>query len=179
MRDVDMTAGSQESLHQNLNQPSHSCLACGQIQPILQILARVALTDDSQIIGARKRHERTGVPISHDRGTNRRAVDTLSVEGKDPVVTISGERARIKRRMVREAGLDGNRLVSSHTLDIPVLELYRDKDRTQERLVALMREARERGPRQCSSDACRLPFSSRSGCGRRPAKPAFRSSIPL
>ena len=85
------------------------------------------------------------MPISHDRGTNRRAVDTLSVEGKDPVVTISGERARIKRRMVREAGLDGNRLVSSHTLDIPVLELYRDKDRTQERLVALMREARERG----------------------------------
>lgn len=61
------------------------------------------------------------------------------------MVTISGERARIKRRMVREAGLDGNRLVSSHTLDIPVLELYRDKDRTQERLVALMRDARARG----------------------------------
>ncbi len=61
------------------------------------------------------------------------------------MVTISVERARIKRRMVREAGLNENRLVSSHTLDIPVLELYRDKGRTQARLTALMREARERG----------------------------------
>lgn len=61
------------------------------------------------------------------------------------MVTISGERARIKRRMVREAGLDERRLVSSHTLDIPVLSLYADKDKTQARLVALMREARQKG----------------------------------
>lgn len=61
------------------------------------------------------------------------------------MVTISAERARIKRRMVREAGLDPNRLVSSHTLDIPVLELYADPDRTEARLAAIAREARERG----------------------------------
>lgn len=61
------------------------------------------------------------------------------------MVTISGERARIKRRMVREAGLDPNRLVSSHTLDIPVLALYADKDRTQARLVEMMRAARDKG----------------------------------
>jgi len=61
------------------------------------------------------------------------------------MVTISAERARIKRRMVREAGIDVHRLVSSHTLDIPVLALYADKDQTQERLVELMREARKKG----------------------------------
>lgn len=61
------------------------------------------------------------------------------------MVTISAERARIKRRMVREAGIDPHRLVSSHTLDIPVLSLYADKDATQKRLVELMREARAKG----------------------------------
>ncbi len=61
------------------------------------------------------------------------------------MVTISGERARIKRRMVREAGLDAGRLVSSHSLDIPVLDLYRDKDRTEARLTELMRDAKARG----------------------------------
>jgi allantoin racemase len=39
------------------------------------------------------------------------------------MVTTSAERAAIKRRLVREAGLDVNRLVSSHSLDIPVLEM--------------------------------------------------------
>lgn len=61
------------------------------------------------------------------------------------MITISDERARIKRRLVREAGIDVNRLVSSHTLDIPVLELYGDARKTQRRLVDAMNIARERG----------------------------------
>ncbi len=61
------------------------------------------------------------------------------------MVTISGERARIKRRLVRETGLDVHRLVSSHTVDIPVLELYGDPRKTQSRLIALMHEARHKG----------------------------------
>lgn len=61
------------------------------------------------------------------------------------MITISDERARIKRRLVREAGLDVNRLVSSHTLNIPVMELYGDARKTQRRLVDAMNIARERG----------------------------------
>jgi len=61
------------------------------------------------------------------------------------IVTISGERARIKRRLVREAGIDVGRLVSSHTLNIPVLGLYDDQDATQRGLMEAMDEARQRG----------------------------------
>jgi len=61
------------------------------------------------------------------------------------IVTISGERARIKRRLVREAGIDVGRLVSSHTLNIPVMGLYNDQDATQRGLMEVMDEARQRG----------------------------------
>lgn len=61
------------------------------------------------------------------------------------MVTISGERARIKRRLVREAGIDVGRLVSSHTLDIPVMGLQNDPRVTQKGLIGAMAEARDRG----------------------------------
>jgi len=61
------------------------------------------------------------------------------------MVTISLERARMKRRMVREAGLAEHRLVSSHALGIPVLELYKDKARTKDRLIEMLVEAKAAG----------------------------------
>ena len=61
------------------------------------------------------------------------------------MVTTSQERAAIKRRLVREAGLDPNRLVSSHSLDIPVLEMGKDPKRTQQGLVRAMKEAKSKG----------------------------------
>ena len=61
------------------------------------------------------------------------------------MITTSAERARIKRRLVREAGLDAGRLVSSHTLDIPVLKLYGDPDETKRRLVECMMAAKGHG----------------------------------
>lgn len=61
------------------------------------------------------------------------------------MVTISDERARLKRRMVREAGLSEHRLVSSHTVGIPVLQLYADKRATQARLIEMMRDAKAKG----------------------------------
>lgn len=61
------------------------------------------------------------------------------------MITVSAERARVKRRLVREAGLDVGRLVSSHTLETPVLELYADPGRTRARLVAAMTEAKALG----------------------------------
>lgn len=61
------------------------------------------------------------------------------------MVTISAERARLKRRMVREAGLAEYRLVSSHTLGINVLKLYADKAATQARLIEMMTEAKTLG----------------------------------
>jgi allantoin racemase len=61
------------------------------------------------------------------------------------MVTTSAERAAIKRRLVREAGLDVNRLVSSHSLDIPVLEMGKDVKKTQAALIRAMKEARTKG----------------------------------
>ncbi len=61
------------------------------------------------------------------------------------MITISSERARIKRRLVREAGVAEHRLVSSHTLGIPVLDLPRDPARTQAALITALREARGKG----------------------------------
>lgn len=61
------------------------------------------------------------------------------------MLTISLERSRVKRRLVREAGLAEHRLVSSHSLGIPVLDLYKDPDRTQARLTETMIEARANG----------------------------------
>jgi allantoin racemase len=61
------------------------------------------------------------------------------------MVTTSLERAAFKRRLVREAGLDVNRLVSSHSLDIPVLEMGKDAKRTQQNLIRAMEEAKSKG----------------------------------
>ncbi len=61
------------------------------------------------------------------------------------MVTTSAERAAIKRRLVREAGLDVNRLVSSHSLDIPVLEMGKEVKRTQQNLIRAMKEAKSQG----------------------------------
>lgn len=61
------------------------------------------------------------------------------------MVTTSLERAAFKRRLVREAGLDVNRLVSSHSLDIPVLEMGKDAKRTQQNLIRAMKEAKSKG----------------------------------
>jgi len=61
------------------------------------------------------------------------------------MITISDERARTKRRLVREAGLAESRLVSSHSLGIPVLDIPRDPRRTQAALVAALMEAKARG----------------------------------
>jgi allantoin racemase len=61
------------------------------------------------------------------------------------MVTTSLERAVIKRRLVREAGLDVNRLVSSHSMDIPVLEMGKDLKRTQRNLIRAMKEAKSHG----------------------------------
>ena len=61
------------------------------------------------------------------------------------MVTTSLERAAIKRRLVREAGLDVSRLVSSHSLDIPVLEMGKDVKRTQQKLIRAMKEAKSNG----------------------------------
>ena len=61
------------------------------------------------------------------------------------MITISAERARLKRRMVREAGLSEHRLVSSHTLGIPVLELYKDPRRTQSILIEMLKSAKASG----------------------------------
>jgi len=100
----------------------------------------IGCAGDSGLEGAREQSEKPVV----GPGESSILLGTCG-DKRFSMVTISGERARIKRRMVREAGLDPNRLVSSHTLDIPVLALYADKDRTQARLVDLMREAREKG----------------------------------
>jgi allantoin racemase len=61
------------------------------------------------------------------------------------MITISQERARMKRRLVREAGLDEHRMISSHSLGIPVLEIGKDIKRTQAALIACMKDAKARG----------------------------------
>ncbi len=61
------------------------------------------------------------------------------------MITVSAERARVKRRLVREAGLDVGRLVSSHTLDTRVLELANDPRATQGRLMSAMSDAKSQG----------------------------------
>ncbi len=61
------------------------------------------------------------------------------------MITISPERARTKRRMVRDAGFSEHRIVSSHSLGIPVLELPKDVARTKAALIGCLREAKAKG----------------------------------
>ncbi len=61
------------------------------------------------------------------------------------MITVSMERAAIKRKLVRDAGLDVHRLVSSHATGIPVLEMRRDPQRTQAALIECMKAAKANG----------------------------------
>jgi allantoin racemase len=61
------------------------------------------------------------------------------------MITVSAERAATKRRLVREAGLDPHRLVSSHATGIPVLEMTRDHRKTKQMLVECMQAAKGKG----------------------------------
>ena len=61
------------------------------------------------------------------------------------MITVSTERAAIKRRLVRDAGLDAHRLISSHATGIPVLEMRRDPIRAQAALIKCMKEAKANG----------------------------------
>lgn len=61
------------------------------------------------------------------------------------MITISDERARMKRRMVRDAGVAEHRLVSSHSLGIPVMDIPKDPARTQGALIRCLKEAKAKG----------------------------------
>ena len=61
------------------------------------------------------------------------------------MITVSLERAAIKRRMVRDAGLDPHRLISSHISGIPVMEMINDPQRTQKAVVKCLKDAKAQG----------------------------------
>jgi len=61
------------------------------------------------------------------------------------MITVSLERAAIKRRLVREAGLDPHRLISSHISGIPDLEMVKDPQRTKQAVVRCLKEAKAKG----------------------------------
>lgn len=61
------------------------------------------------------------------------------------MVTGTLERAASKRRLVREAGLDPARLVSSHAVDIPVLEMAREPEAVRRALARCLGEAKAAG----------------------------------
>jgi allantoin racemase len=61
------------------------------------------------------------------------------------MITVSTDRAAIKRKLVRDAGLDPHRLISSHATGIPVLEMRRDPVRAQGALIRCMKEAKANG----------------------------------
>ena len=61
------------------------------------------------------------------------------------MITVSLERAAIKRKLVRDAGLDVHRLISSHATGIPVLEMRRDPQRAQAALIECMKASKAKG----------------------------------
>jgi Asp/Glu/hydantoin racemase len=61
------------------------------------------------------------------------------------MITVSLERAAIKRKLVRDAGLDVHRLVSSHATGIPVLEMRRNPQKAQAVLIECMHQAKAQG----------------------------------
>ncbi len=95
---------------------------------------------DAGIEGAR---EQARIPIVGP-GESSILLGTLG-DKRFSIVTTSLQRAAIKRRLVREAGLDVNRLVSSHSMDTPVLEMGKDLKRTQRNLIRAMKEAKSHG----------------------------------
>jgi allantoin racemase len=100
----------------------------------------IGCAGDAGIEGAR---EQARIPIVGP-GESSILLGTLG-DKRFSIVTTSLQRAAIKRRLVREAGLDVNRLVSSHSMDIPVLEMGKDLKRTQRNLIRAMKEAKSHG----------------------------------
>jgi allantoin racemase len=100
----------------------------------------IGCAGDAGIEGAR---EQARIPIVGP-GESSILLGTLG-DKHFSIVTTSLQRAAIKRRLVREAGLDVNRLVSSHSMDIPVLEMGKDLKRTQRNLIRAMKEAKSHG----------------------------------
>ena len=100
----------------------------------------IGCAGDAGLEGAR---EQARIPIVGP-GESSIVLGTLG-DKRFSMVTTSLERAAIKRRLVRGAGLDVNRLVSSHSLDIPVLEMGKDVKRTQRNLIRAMKEAKSQG----------------------------------
>lgn len=100
----------------------------------------IGCAGDSGLEGAR---EQSGKPVVGP-GESSILLGTLG-DKRFSMITVSEERARIKRRMVREAGLSEHRLVSSHSLAIPVLELYGDPKATQRVLIEMLKEAKAKG----------------------------------
>ena len=74
------------------------------------------------------------------------------------MVTTSAARAATKRRLVRDTGLDPYRLVSSHSVDIPVLEMAKDPETTRRELVRCILEAKKSGSQVMVIGCMRLAF---------------------
>jgi allantoin racemase len=100
----------------------------------------IGCAGDAGLEGAR---EQARIPIVGP-GESSLVLGTLG-DKRFSMVTTSLERAAVKRRLVREAGLDANRLISSHSLDIPVLEMGKNVKKTQRSLIRSMKEAKSKG----------------------------------
>lgn len=61
------------------------------------------------------------------------------------IVTTNSARAASKSKLVREAGLEQRRLVSSLGVDVPVLEMRKAPERTMQALIHACREAKGAG----------------------------------
>jgi allantoin racemase len=95
---------------------------------------------DAGMEGAR---EQSRIPIAGP-GESSILLGTVG-DKRFSMITVSLERAAVKRRLVREAGLDVNRLISSHSTGIPVKEMALDHKRTQKALIKAMQDAKELG----------------------------------
>ncbi|HSR13687.1 MAG TPA: aspartate/glutamate racemase family protein [Thermodesulfobacteriota bacterium] len=100
----------------------------------------IGCAGDAGLEGAR---EQARIPIAGP-GESSLLLGTVG-DKRFSLITTSLERAACKRKLVRDAGLDVNRLVSSHSLGIPVLEMGKDPKRTQQALIRAMKEAKSRG----------------------------------
>jgi allantoin racemase len=61
------------------------------------------------------------------------------------MITVSDERAATKRKLVRDAGLDVTRLVSSYATGMSVKEMVQNPEQTKDRLVEWMKAAKNQG----------------------------------
>jgi len=95
---------------------------------------------DAGIDGAR---EQARIPVTGP-GESSLLLGTCG-DRRFSMITVSLERAAIKRKLVRDAGLDVHRLVSSHATGIPVLEMRHDPKRAQAALIECMKAAKIQG----------------------------------